>query len=86
MYKQYNYITLDKGKKQGVFRDMGVISDQGLVGIVLESSKNFSTVIPVINRDFRLSVKIKSNNYAGILQWDGGSPLFASPNGNSISC
>ncbi len=75
--KQYNYITLDKGKKHGVFRDMGVISDQGMVGIVLESSANFATVIPVINRDFRLSVKIKSNNYAGILQWDGSSPQHA---------
>jgi len=75
--KQYNYITLDKGKKHGVFRDMGVISARGLVGIVLESSNNFATVIPIINRDFRLSVKIKSNNYAGILQWDGVSPRFA---------
>jgi len=75
--KQYNFITLDKGKKDGVFKDMGVISDQGLVGIVLESSKNFATVIPILNRDFRISVKIKSNNYAGILQWEGDSPLSA---------
>lgn len=77
VYKQYNYITLDKGKKDGVFKDMGVISDQGVVGIVLESSQNFATVIPILNRDFRLSVKIKSNDYAGILQWEGDSPLYA---------
>jgi rod shape-determining protein MreC len=77
VFKQYNYMTLDKGKKQGVFRDMGVISGGSLVGIVLESSNNFSTVIPVINRDFRLSVKLKSSNYAGILQWDGASPRYA---------
>jgi rod shape-determining protein MreC len=77
VYKQYNYITLDKGKDQGVFRDMGVVSEEGVVGIVLESSRHFATVIPVINRDFRLSVKLKSNNYAGILQWEGGSPRFA---------
>lgn len=76
-FRQYNYLTIDKGKKQGVFKDMGVISDQGLVGIVLESSASFATVIPVINRDFKLSAKIKSNNYAGILQWTGGSPQFA---------
>jgi rod shape-determining protein MreC len=75
--KQYNYLTLDKGKKHGAFRDMGVVSEKGLVGIVLESSANFSTVIPVINRDFRLSAKITSNNYAGILQWDGASPRYA---------
>jgi rod shape-determining protein MreC len=77
VYKQYNYMTLDKGRKQGVFKDMGVISENGLVGIVLEASNNFATVIPVINRDFRLSVKLRSNNYAGILQWEGESPLFA---------
>jgi rod shape-determining protein MreC len=77
VYRQYNYLTLDKGKKEGVFGNMGVISDQGLVGIVYESSNNFSTVIPIINRDFRLSVKIKSNDYAGILQWGGESPLYA---------
>ena len=29
VYKQYNYMTLDKGRKQGVFRDMGVVSDEG---------------------------------------------------------
>jgi len=77
IYDQYNFLTLDKGKKQGVFRDMGVISNEGLVGIVLESSANFATVIPIINRDFKLSAKIKSSNYAGILQWEGNSPLSA---------
>ncbi len=80
VYKQYNYLTLDHGEKDGVFRDMGVISDQGVVGIVLETSDNFATVIPIINLDFRLSVKLKSSNYAGILQWGGKSPLFADLN------
>ncbi len=71
VYKQYNYLTLDRGKEQGVFRDMGVISSEGLVGIVLESGRQFSTVIPILNRDFRLSARISRNGYAGILQWDG---------------
>jgi rod shape-determining protein MreC len=80
VFKQYNYLTINNGRKQGVFKDMGVISDRGLVGIVLESSNNFATIIPIINREFRLSAKIKSNNYAGIMQWEGDSPLFASLN------
>ena len=80
LYKQYNFITINKGRKQGVFKDMGVISDRGLVGIVYESSNNYATVIPIINRDFRLSAKIKANNYAGILQWPGDSPLHAELN------
>jgi rod shape-determining protein MreC len=77
VFRQYNYLTLDRGRKDGVYRDMGVVSEKGLVGIVLDVSGNFSTVIPVINRDFRLSVKLTSNNYAGILQWDGSSPGIA---------
>jgi len=59
---------------------MGVIGPQGIVGIVLESSDNYSTVIPVINRDFRLSVKISKNNFVGILSWEGMSHRVASLN------
>jgi len=69
--RQYNYLTIDKGKKQGITQDMGVIGDEGIVGIVLASSANFSTILPVINRDFRLSVKVKRNDFSGILLWEG---------------
>lgn len=77
VYKQYNYLTINKGRKQGVTRDMAVIGEEGIIGIVLESSLNFSTVLPVINRNFRLSAKIAKNNFAGIIQWDGNSPQEA---------
>jgi rod shape-determining protein MreC len=70
-HKQFNYLTINKGKKHGIEGDMAVISDEGIVGIVLASSSNFSTVIPIINRNFRLSVKTKKDNLAGILQWEG---------------
>ena len=72
-FKQFNYLTIDKGRSQGIVRDMAVISDEGVVGIVLESSSNFATIIPIINRNFRLSAKIKNNNFVGILQWEGNN-------------
>ncbi len=74
--KQFNYITLNKGRLQGVSKDMGVISEKGVTGIVLDVSDNFATVIPVLNRNFRLSGKIKKNNYFGILEWNGQSTEF----------
>lgn len=80
VYKQYNYLTINKGRKQGVESDMAVIGEEGIIGIVLESSLNFSTILPVINRDFRLSAKIAKNNFAGIIQWDGNSPQEATLN------
>ena len=79
-YKQLNYLTINKGSKQGVTTDMAVISEEGIVGIVLASSSNFSTVIPVINRNFRLSAKTKKENFTGILQWEGKDHRHASLN------
>ncbi len=71
--KQYNYITLDRGTKQGVDEDMAVIGPEGIVGIVYSASDHFSTVIPVVNRNFKVSTKFKKNNFYGSLAWDGRS-------------
>ncbi len=67
--RQYNYIMIDKGSYQGVKKDMGVISEQGVVGVVTDVSKNYATIIPILNRNFRLSARILRNNYFGIIEW-----------------
>ena len=72
--KQYNYITLNKGKNDSVNADMAVISGAGVVGMVLNSSENFATVQPLINRNSKTGAKIKGEDYFGILEWDGRDP------------
>ncbi|HOY38524.1 MAG: rod shape-determining protein MreC [Bacteroidales bacterium] len=72
-----NYITIDAGLKQGVRKEMGVIGPEGVAGIVYNCSDNFSTVLPVINTAFKLSVKISRNNYFGSLSWTGKSHRYA---------
>ena len=69
--KQFNFITLDKGRHHGIEPEMAVISPRGVVGVVFAVSGNFSSVIPMINRDFRLSAKIRRNGYFGSLSWPG---------------
>ncbi|MFC2080761.1 rod shape-determining protein MreC [Bacteroidota bacterium] len=69
--KQFNFISLDKGRHHGIEPEMAVISPRGVVGVVYAVSGNFSTVIPMINRDFRLSAKIRRNGYFGSLSWPG---------------
>ena len=71
--KQFNYITLDRGRSGDVDAEMAVIGPDGIVGIVFDVSEHFATVMPVINRNFRLSVKFKKNNHFGSLSWDGRS-------------
>jgi rod shape-determining protein MreC len=75
--KQYNFLTLDRGRNHGIKPEMAVISSEGIVGVVYAVSGNFSTVISLLNRDFRLSAKIRKNNYFGSLTWEGISPHTA---------
>ena len=69
--KQFNFITLNKGSHHGIEPEMAVIAPNGVVGVVYATSGNYSTVIPMINRNFRLSAKILKNGYFGSLSWAG---------------
>jgi len=76
--RQYNYLTVNKGRKQGIYPDMAAISESGAVGIVIAVSDNYSTLIPIVNRNFRLSARLKKNKFFGIIEWEGRSPEFVS--------
>ena len=69
--RERNYLTLNKGTSQGVYPDMAVISDQGVVGIVEQSAENFSTVISLLHEDSSINAAIKGSNYFGSLVWNG---------------
>lgn len=69
--KSCNYLTLNKGSKQGITKDMGVMTSTGIVGIVNEVSENFSSVISVLHKDFKLSAKLRNNEQLGTMTWDG---------------
>lgn len=75
--KLQNYITLNKGSQDGIKTDMGVISDEGVVGIVKTVSNRFSVVIPILNPKIQISSKFKRNNYTGPLLWQGEDSRFA---------
>ena len=72
----YNYVTINKGKTDGIADGMGVINHDGVVGIVSAVSDNFSVVISLLNPKLRLSCKIKGSEYFGSLTWDGRSPDY----------
>ncbi len=65
-----NYLTINLGKNQGVEQDMGVITTQGILGIVENASSNFSTVQSVLNTKSNINAKIKNTDYFGSLVWD----------------
>ncbi|MDF1696936.1 MAG: rod shape-determining protein MreC [Saprospiraceae bacterium] len=71
-----NHLTLNVGTKEGVQKDMGVISENGLIGIVREVNENFAHVISVLNSQSRISCSVKDYAYPGNLIWKDLDPNF----------
>ena len=72
-----NYLTINKGREDGIREDMGVVGGNGLVGIVYQASDHYSVVIPVLNSKSNISCKVKRSEYFGFLSWDGISSEYA---------
>ncbi len=65
-----NYIMVDKGSMHGVKKEMGVISNQGVVGIVIGVSKHYTLVMSLLHHNTRISGRIKKNNILVNIIWD----------------
>ena len=75
--QQNNYLMINKGRVHGIRPDMAVISPQGIVGVVVNTTANFATVMPVLHSNSRNSVKVKRTNTNGSLIWQGGDFRYA---------
>ena len=69
-----NYITIEKGRLDSVKPEMGVVDQNGVVGIVNIVGDRSARVISLLNPKMRLSCKVKGREYFGSLVWDGKSP------------
>ncbi len=70
-----NFIVLDRGKKQGVEKEMGLISDKGIAGIVIGVSKNYAIALSLLNTHTHISARIKKNDQLVNVVWDEGHRL-----------
>jgi len=65
-----NYITINRGEKDSVKPDMGVITAKGILGIIQNTSNNFSTVQSILNENSNINAKLKNTNNFGSLTWN----------------
>ena len=70
-HKRYNYLTIDKGSKDGILFDQAVVNSKGVVGITQTVSENFATVQSILNENSKINVRLRNSLYFGTLQWDG---------------
>lgn len=77
VFRVNNFLTLDKGRKDGIAPGMGVLAPNGVVGRVKHVSDNYATITSLLNANFKLAVSIKRLNASGTLEWQGGDPGLA---------
>ncbi len=75
--KAFNYMIVDKGLKDGIQRDMAVLSPEGVAGVVTDVSSNFATVRPILHPESRISALVTPANQNGTVIWEGSDPDVA---------
>lgn len=71
--KADNYMTINRGKKDGIRRNMSVVSGNGVAGRVVHVSNNFASVRSVLSTNLQVSAKLKNNTF-GVVTWGGKNP------------
>lgn len=70
-----NFMTLNRGLRDGVTTDMAVLSPSGeAVGYILACSERYSVALSILNTSFRTGGKIVGDDYSGSIEWDGVNP------------
>ena len=72
-----NYIYINRGKNQGITTQMGVISPGGVVGQVVNVTDDYAAVMSLLNKNFKVSAKLRNSNYFGTLSWEGKNTTLA---------
>ncbi len=71
--KRNNVLTLNKGFKQGIEIDLGVINSKGVIGVIQNVSANFATVLSILNKYSKINIRLKNSNHFGTLIWNGNN-------------
>lgn len=87
--RQRNYIILDRGAKDGIAINMGVMTpERYLVGYVTSCSEHYAVVVPVINNKFSTGGRLidnEDNNFFCSVGWNGSSRYHAQATDISVN-
>jgi len=64
-----NFITINRGYKDGMTPNMALVSGTGVVGRIVNTSAHFSTALSILNTKQRLSAKLKDGT-TSFVYWE----------------
>lgn len=74
IYKRRNYFTINKGTSQGLRRNMGVITPDGIAGKIVDVGRNYALAMSVLHEEFVITPKIGERTIYGGMRWLGEAP------------
>ncbi|WKD84984.1 Cell shape-determining protein MreC [Polaribacter huanghezhanensis] len=66
-----NILLINKGKDQGVYKEMAVVNSKGIIGITDKVSANYARVQSILNSNSKINAKLKNSFHFGTLVWNG---------------
>lgn len=69
--RRNNYFTINVGRNQGIEKNMGVITPNGVLGTIHNVGEHFSVVKSCLTEDINIALMIESSGEHGFLKWDG---------------
>lgn len=69
-HKAYNYLTLNRGEKEGITSEMAVVNQTGIVGVTDAVSNGYARVQSILNRNSKINARLKKSSYFGTLTWN----------------
>jgi rod shape-determining protein MreC len=76
--RRSNYLMLNKGSLHGIRPEMGLLSSNGVVGIVKDVSPHYCTAMSILHKDSHISAKLSKTNHIGSIVWEGFDAATAS--------
>ncbi len=71
-----NTFVIDRGYIHGVEKNQGVVTDQGVVGIVIDVTAQNARVLSAWHQDFLLSAGLRNKDPFGSLVWKGDDSRY----------
>lgn len=69
--RQTNTITIDRGRRHGIKVGMGIVTENGIIGIVNAVSERYSQVVSFLSKGQTVSARIKPSGAFGPMNWTG---------------
>lgn len=69
-------LIINVGSNEKIKYGMPVINDKGLIGIIVNTTNDFSVVRTLLNSEQKLAVRNQRSRFDGVLEWNGANLII----------